>query len=271
MPTIVEESPVTESALKPLNESRVYVLTRGYLFNSNGHDLSAQTARFTATVLLATTPRDFEIDVNGTCHQAGVALLQPYVSKRLFAKGTPFVSLGVSPTHAKYRAFLKLGDNGWCIKSRNELRALTEPLQAARQELSLKQCARLFEQCVDAVVATLPEVEPTDPRILQVLELLAKDHATPFQTLAEVACLSYSRLSHLFSEQMGVSLRKHLLSLKIDATSHALVAGASLTDAAHAGGFCDSAHLSKVWVKAFGAPPTYFMKLGAFAPPSLDA
>jgi AraC family transcriptional regulator len=67
--------------------------------------------------------------------------------------------------------------------------------------------------------------------------------------------LSPDRFRHLFLEETGVGLRPYVLWLRLETSLSAYVAGSTLTDAAHAGGFADSAHLSRTFKKMFGISP----------------
>lgn len=67
--------------------------------------------------------------------------------------------------------------------------------------------------------------------------------------------LSRSRLSHLFAEEIGIPLRTFLLWSKLRRAFAGITHGLSLTQAAHAGGFADSAHFSRTCVRMFGANP----------------
>jgi methylphosphotriester-DNA--protein-cysteine methyltransferase len=72
--------------------------------------------------------------------------------------------------------------------------------------------------------------------------------------------LSYHRTSHFFAETVGVSIRTYQLWQKLYKAGAPLIAGASLTDAAHAAGFVDSAHYSRAFQTAFGRCPTKMFK-----------
>ena len=76
--------------------------------------------------------------------------------------------------------------------------------------------------------------------------------------LADAVGLSYDRMSHLFSATVGLPLRSYQLSRKMHAVCKLAQSGLSLTDIAHTAGFADSSHFSRVWLKAFGAPPSFF-------------
>lgn len=64
--------------------------------------------------------------------------------------------------------------------------------------------------------------------------------------------LSNGRARHLFVEQTGLPFRVYLLWLRLTKAVAAYAAGESLTGAAHAAGFSDSAHLSRTFRRMFG-------------------
>jgi AraC-like DNA-binding protein len=83
--------------------------------------------------------------------------------------------------------------------------------------------------------------------------------------MSEVACLSRDRLSHLFSQEVGISLRKYVQTMKIHAAARFFGSGLSLTEIAVAAGFADSAHFAKVWTQCFGASPARYFSSAALA------
>jgi AraC-like DNA-binding protein len=239
--------------------SQVFVLLGGFIFSCEGM-VAPPTERHTATLLFATSEQDIEIVVDGHPQAIGAAVLKPFARKALNAPTQAFVSLGIDPGHPRFRAFTRLAPPG-CVAMPRALFALLGPrLQRLRSgEMDVDEALLLFEACIDAVADLLPPLAPPDPRIERVTELLRHDHRQPLDALAGSVCLSYYRLSHLFSQEMGMSLRQYVLSLKIQAAARCMGTGMSLTATAHAAGFTDSAHLSKVWLKAFGGPPSLFM------------
>jgi AraC-like DNA-binding protein len=93
-----------------------------------------------------------------------------------------------------------------------------------------------------------------DPRVARVLELLKRDLCARagVSSLAAAVQLSPSRLVHLFNEQMGVSLRRYVLWLRLRRVVFCLGTGRTLTDASHEAGFADSAHLCRTFKSMFG-------------------
>lgn len=100
----------------------------------------------------------------------------------------------------------------------------------------------------------LPSPQPTDRRILRVLEHLAAgpDHRLDVRAAAELACLSESRFSHLFVEEVGLAFRTYVLWRRLTVAVQRVAAGESLTSAAHEAGFADSAHFSRTFLRMFG-------------------
>lgn len=88
---------------------------------------------------------------------------------------------------------------------------------------------------------------------------LTRLHTAPSATLGELsdaAGLSSSRLRHLAVEQLGVRLARYRWWLRLRLAAQAAGRGADVTTAAHAAGFSDGAHLSRVFRRTFGFPPS---------------
>ncbi len=71
-------------------------------------------------------------------------------------------------------------------------------------------------------------------------------------TLAAQVSMSASRLGHLFAEHLGLSYPVWRRWIRLQRAMAAVEHGASLTVAAHAAGFADSAHLSRTTRAMFG-------------------
>lgn len=121
----------------------------------------------------------------------------------------------------------------------------------------------------DAAIADLldalgvPEIPPAPlhPAVRSALEvlpaLLDEDAARPsLARLARRPGISPSRLSHLFAAQVGIPLRPYVLWLRLQRAAAALAVGQSVTDAAHAAGFADAAHMTRVFRRMFGLVPS---------------
>ncbi len=76
--------------------------------------------------------------------------------------------------------------------------------------------------------------------------------------------LSSHRFQHVFRASTGVPFRRYLLWLRLIGAVNAAASGASLTDAAYAAGFSDSAHLSRTFRRMFGLAPSDLTKHSEF-------
>jgi AraC family transcriptional regulator len=98
-------------------------------------------------------------------------------------------------------------------------------------------------------------VEP-DRRVREIIKWASEnlDAALTINAAARGVGLSPSRASHLFVEETGLPFRTYVLWLRVRRAVDAHTRGASLTEAAQAAGFADSAHLSRTFRRMFGLP-----------------
>jgi len=78
---------------------------------------------------------------------------------------------------------------------------------------------------------------------------------------AKEANISPSRLTHLFTEQVGIPFRSYVLWLRLRTVAERVAEGSNLTDAAHSAGFSDSSHLSRVFRDNFGLAPSALLRM----------
>lgn len=96
-----------------------------------------------------------------------------------------------------------------------------------------------------------------DPRIDKVLNYLNSENSTEtnLSYLASMVSLSKSRLSHLFSQQIGMPYKSYQRYLRFKRIIPLIAKGDDLTEAAYEVGFSDAAHLSRECKKLFGIQP----------------
>ncbi|MDI9243898.1 AraC family transcriptional regulator [Marinobacter sp. CHS3-4] len=120
---------------------------------------------------------------------------------------------------------------------------------------SPEQAYERLELCLN------PECLPysgADPRVEQVIELIHRQIGdnVSIDALAESVNLSVSRLVELFREQVGVPVRRYRQWHRLFVTFTGVNRGESLTDAAIAAGFTDSAHFSHTFRVTLGMKPS---------------
>jgi AraC-like DNA-binding protein len=100
-------------------------------------------------------------------------------------------------------------------------------------------------------------IHPRVNRILKVLPRRLEDgHDVSLHALAVVAGLSPSRFMHVFTESLGIPLRRYILVLRVQRAYAELMAGATVTAAACTAGFSDAPHLTRTFRKILGMTPS---------------
>jgi len=118
-------------------------------------------------------------------------------------------------------------------------------------------------QLVRDISRTAPR-EASDPRVLTVVEYIRQrvDQPVSLPDVARLANLSPGRFRHLFVEETGMPLRTYVLWRRLLHVWTLLMHGETLSTAAHAAGFADSAHLSRTARTMFGLPPSVLQMTG---------
>ena len=100
-------------------------------------------------------------------------------------------------------------------------------------------------------------IHPGVRRVLKYLrENLGKGTDVSLKALAEVSGVSASRLTHVFTESVGVPVRPYILWLRLQRACYDLMNGATATEAAQIAGFSDSAHQTRTFRRMLGTTPT---------------
>lgn len=114
----------------------------------------------------------------------------------------------------------------------------------------------LMAQLMCGPNADVPERHPAVLEALHLLPELTRQGAVRGTEVAAKLGVSVSRLTHLFTAQVGIPLRRYVLWLRLRIAIASVQAGTDLTDAAYSAGFADSAHLTRTCREMFGLPPS---------------
>lgn len=115
------------------------------------------------------------------------------------------------------------------------------------------------ELLLTAAVAHESRAEGPDPRVRQVLDLIAADPAAPLRVgqLARAVALSPSRLAHLFRAETGDSIGNVVLAARLRRAATLLeTTGLPVGRIATEVGFASPYHFSRQFRQRFGVPPT---------------
>jgi AraC family transcriptional regulator of arabinose operon len=191
----------------------------------------------------------------------GSAVAAPARERFLDARGVRLSILQFGPFHPIYPLFRQL--HGPLQLDRDRLSAFDRHLEAAYEgRLSLADSQELSNAVLAEIVNFLPKVAPLDRRVQEVMRLLFDDPRVPLEQLAAHNGLSYDRMSHLFIDELGISIRSFQVWVKLHRALTGIREGQSLIELAQIAGFSDAAHLSRVYKQVYGAPPSYFYYSG---------
>jgi AraC family transcriptional regulator len=113
-------------------------------------------------------------------------------------------------------------------------------------------------EIVDLLAPDVVAADPIDPRVRSAIESLRleSDENISLADLAARAGVSESRFAHLFRRDVGLPMRQYRLALRMEEAFTRISLGLSLTEAAHAAGFSDSAQFCRICRRMFGSVPS---------------
>ncbi|BBK44498.1 AraC family transcriptional regulator [Allostella vacuolata] len=97
------------------------------------------------------------------------------------------------------------------------------------------------------------------------------DQPVPAEALEAASGLDRYTLARQFRRRLGTSPHRYLTMRRLDAVRQAIARGASLADAAAAGGFADQSHMTRHFKRAYGLSPGRWRRLRDGAPGSARA
>lgn len=228
----------------------------GFIF-AGTHICSRATVRPSAVLLLSVCGRPFELSLPGRRETLCAAAIRPNVRRGLDAVGVRLLSVNIHPTHAAFTSFHALDGDGLLPLERGHFAAFDADLRAAYAgRLDRAAGALLFERLVRAGLDALPRRVPPHPQRELLLRLLAQHPEAQLRDLAGALGVSYHRMSHLFTDAIGLSFRSFRNFDRMCRAGRQFPTRRSLTGIAHAAGFSDSAHLSHTWQRRYGLSPS---------------
>jgi AraC-like DNA-binding protein len=109
----------------------------------------------------------------------------------------------------------------------------------------------------------LPAPRPLSPPVAAALAYVdgALDARPTLADAAAAAHLSPSRLTHVFTPEVGLPFKRYVSWRRLRRVVEEVAGGATLTWAAAAAGFSDSAPLSRTFRRSFGLPPSALQRM----------
>jgi AraC-like DNA-binding protein len=255
MTQAAQELPITLPTPRVI-ENLYYPSTLGHISAARYVASSVMQLPFYGIISLSADGNPITLTTGGRTFESG-ALAFCGRDLEFTAAGTQFVAIIINPLHENFRAFTRLKAPFVMPLDRKMFAPFDALLRKAVDgTLTHEQSVELFDGVQTIVRPALPVASKVDARAQELVKQLWANPRCSVDDLARRLGLSYHRTSHFFAETVGVSIRTYLLWQKLYKASSFLLAGASLTEAAHAAGFVDSAHYSSAFQKAYGRAPS---------------
>nr|WP_298115066.1 helix-turn-helix domain-containing protein [uncultured Pseudomonas sp.] len=206
------------------------------------------------TLLVASGPVPLELEIEGQPVTAAGWLLAPELRRR-FSHPQPHISITIEPGHATYSRLL-----AW---------ARLSPLKCQQLDdaVAISELAAIIDQgnlasCLNRLLDLHHQpISTPNPRLAYLLSLIDEaDTEITAEDIWQVFRQRYpstqAHCSHWLQECLGIPLRKLLLWRKLRRAVDMLGDAKPLTEIAHAAGFADSAHLSRICLRTFGLNPS---------------
>jgi AraC-like DNA-binding protein len=245
--------PVSTAQYFPWDGGAVFVGTAGVL-PAHTHQAIQICLLFEGRIRLCTSNagpwKDYDVAIVPSRHRHGMDGAKVHYGATLFVE--PETREGRILTERYVRDGITEIDRAPIDGVLKELRA------AARAQRGRRAVVERARAVIQALTQHTEPSVTSDERILRAVKYVNEHLAAPItlEQVARVAHLSPSRFRHLFAEQTGMALRPYILWRRFVSVWEHRMNGASLSTAAHAAGFADSAHLARTSRRMFGIPPS---------------
>jgi AraC-like DNA-binding protein len=240
----------------PIPEGAVHIWHEGILFLGTGIR-NAPHRHFTASLSFALDqPFAFREGRKPWRLLRGIAVA-PNVQQQMDCRGNAVAILQIDPeTEAYGRAARLFAQHGAVVELADETVDHLAAAARGMQDRADFDPSLLWGEVLDRVAGNWLMPQAPDPRVARVREILKRElpGAPSVADLAKAVGLSAGRLIHLWNDELGTSLRRYILWLRLRHVVFCVGIGRNLTEAAHEAGFADSAHLSRTFHSMFGLP-----------------
>lgn len=238
-----------DASLGLAHQSKIYTWD-GVILYVTHEQLNNAHAHFPALLQIGFgTPFAITLDDQLRCYH-DIVVMAPNVMHSTDSEHQPYLALMIDPDHALYGHLYPLL-NGEQICSLPAACLATFHSQFQKLiagQLSPDDAKQLVLTLLSTLNPNPLQVLPWDARVLQACHYIQQLVPQQIPTVAQVAAhtgLSESRLMHLFSQQLGISMRRYILWLRIRYAIKLWAAGRSLIDIALEAGFADQAHFTR--------------------------
>ena len=191
-------------------------------------------------------------------HMVGATMIAANTPHALSAPPDRLLVLLIEPSGPRGRLLDAVAREHHGVDIERHLTAIGMPTEAIDADTMRSWCDRLIDTVIASSDRDLPEQGKQRREVADTLDYI--DDVLPLvprlTEAASKAGISPSRLTHLFTTQVGMPFRRFVLWARIRIVAQHVQADWNLTDAAASAGFADSAHFTRVFHAMFGLAPS---------------
>lgn len=206
------------------------------------------------------------IDVSKEVLQCRCIVVDKNISHAFSARNKLHFSLLIEPTSVLAEQLSeKINGAGYYIYDKSDIVNLQQQVKCLIENHSKPRYQNFMKHLL-IFLGIEPKPPIYDSRITELLALLddcsCDDHT--ITQFAERVTLSTSRLSHLFKEQTGISLKSYITLHQMKRAFIGLLNGVSVTDTAMNAGFDSPSHFAATTKRLMGIPASLSLKDSEF-------
>ncbi|MCR9142864.1 MAG: AraC family transcriptional regulator [bacterium] len=244
-------------------EKNILYVWQGRILYAGATGYAAEPHRHYAASLLIAPEEPLLLNVDGRSSRPRCVLLRPNLYHQSISQARVLV-LQLDPDSALYEPMGRwLGSDGYREIPYESVASFEHRFSELFLEmLDCREADRLYCDVIRQIWGADPRQAPRiQARIARLIEELKADlpEQISVSDLAARVGLSEDRFMHVFKDEMGLPVRRYVLWLRLHRAARMMKSGVTLTEAAHAAGFSDSAHMSRTFKDNFGVSPSGFL------------
>ncbi len=217
--------------------------------------LTAQAHSHDAVQITLDFDGEFEVHSNDTVKKYRCVLIPPNVSHNIVANGHWQMSILLDAQVSLTKQLLQhfnATDTPVEIPQDCLTGILSTCQNTYQQPLAVNDLSHLLRQELGQWVSDI-SLSEQDARIDSLIQAINRsENLDDMEQIINNIPLSKSRVSHLFVEYAGLTLRRYVLWKRVRKAVEYILQGESITDSAHHAGFSDLSHLSRSFKAMFG-------------------
>ncbi|WOE33953.1 helix-turn-helix transcriptional regulator [Acinetobacter baumannii] len=240
------------------NSMQLYIAEHMLLINAPSV-ISGPTTRPTYVLIWSTTDRHFTLtdEAGKLLFEGKAALIAPNVKRQLKTIDSNIFSLNIEPGHPYYLILSRLKFNQGLIPLNiQQFSSYSNLLELSFETDNFQQINTISNELTNLLLPFENQQNQRDERISTLLPLLESNNPLELASLSKKVGISQSHLSHLFSKEIGMSIKSYILWRRYRRAMLALQNGEKISTIAQLVGFYDHAQMSRTFLSLFGYAPS---------------